>query len=187
MVETAEWKTLPVTDDSPAAELLATGISAVRTGDLATAEAAAARLKALAEDGGPDDEIMYREVAALVHAARGEADAATALMDEALELTGRMRLPNGAASPVKPPYELYGEMLLDLGRPAEAVAKFETSLERMPGRVRSVLGLARAAARSGDDAAAAEQYALLLSTWQGRDELPGYQEASRFVRQTDDQ
>ena len=187
VVETEEWKTLPVTDDSPAAELLATGISAVRTGDLATAEAAAARLKALAEDGGPDDEIMYREVAALVHAARGEADAATALMDEALELTGRMRLPNGAASPVKPPYELYGEMLLDLGRPAEAVAKFETSLERMPGRVRSVLGLARAAARSGDAAAAAEQYALLLSTWQGRDELPGYQEASRFVRQTDDQ
>ena len=187
VVETEEWKTLPVTDDSPAAELLATGISAVRTGDLATAEAAAARLKALAEDGGPDDEIMYREVAALVHAARDEADAATALMDEALELTGRMRLPNGAASPVKPPYELYGQMLLDLGRPAQAVAKFETSLERMPGRVRSVLGLARAAARSGDDAAAAEQYALLLSTWQGRDELPGYQEASRFVRQTDDQ
>ena len=187
VVETEEWKTLPVTDESPAAELLATGISAVRTGDLATAEAAAARLKALAEDGGSVDGIMHREVAALVHAARGEADAATALMDEALELTGRMRLPNGAASPVKPPYELYGEMLLDLGRPAEAAAKFETSLERMPGRVRSVLGLARAAARSGDDATAAEQYALLLSTWQGRDELPGYEEASRFVRQTNDQ
>ena len=187
VVETEEWKTLPVTDDSPAVELLATGISAVKTDDLATAEAAAKRLKAEAEDGSLVDQIMYREVAALVHAAKGEADAATALMDEALELTGRMRLPNGAASPVKPPYELYGEILLDLGRPADAAAKFRTSLERMPGRVRSVLGLARAAARTGDDATAAEQYAVLLSTWQGRDDLPGYQEASRFLQQTNDQ
>ena len=187
VVETEEWNVLPVTDDSSAPELLATGISAVKTGDLATAEAAAERLMGLAEGGNPGNQIMYREVAALVHVAKGEADAATALMDEALELTGGMRLPNGAASPVKPPYELYGEILLELGRPAEAVAKFETSLERMPGRVRSVLGLARAAAQTGDSATAAEQYALLLSTWQGRDELPGHEEASRYLQQTNDQ
>ena len=187
VVETEEWNVLPVTDDSSAAELLATGISAVKTGDLATAEAAAEGLMGLAEGGNPGNQLMYREVAALVHAAKGEADAATALMDEALEITGGMRLPNGAASPVKPPYELYGEILLELDRPAEAIAKFETSLERMPGRVRSVLGLARAAARTGDSDTAAEQYALLLSTWQGRDELPGHDEASRFLRQTNDQ
>ncbi len=187
VVETEEWKTLPVTDDSRAAELLATGISAVKTGDLATADAAAARLKGLAEGSDLGNQIMYREVAALVHLAKGEADAATALMDEALEITGRMRLPNGAASPVKPPYELYGEILLELGRPAEAAEKFETSLERMSGRVRSVLGLARAATQTGDDVTAAEQYATLLSTWQGRDDLPGYQEASRFLQQTNDQ
>ena len=187
VVETEEWNVLPVTDDSPAVELLATGISAVKTGDLATAEAAAERLKALAEDSGVVNRIMYREVAALVHVAKGEADAATALMDEAIELTGGMRLPNGAASPVKPPYELYGEILLELDRPADAVAKFETSLERMPGRVRSVLGLARAAAQTGDSDTAAEQYSLLLSTWQGRSELPGYDEASRYLQQTNDQ
>ncbi len=185
VVETEEWKTLPVTDDSSAHELLATGISAVKTGDLATAERAAAKLQTMAE-GNNANQLMYREVAALIRLANGQGDAAIALMDEALEIVDGMRLPNGAANPVKPPYELYGEILLALDRPAEAATRFETSLVRMPGRARSLLGLARAAARSGDRATAAEQYATLLSNWQGRDDLPGYQEASRFVRQSND-
>ena len=186
VVETEEWNTLPVTDDSSAHELLATGISAVKTGDLATAEQAEATLKTMVAGDNPSNQIMYREVAALLSLARGQGDAALALMDEAVALVDGMRLPNGAANPVKPPYELYGEILLELDRPAEAVTRFETSLQRMPGRARSLLGLARAAARSGDRATAAEQYATLLSNWQGRDALPGYQEASRFVRQSDD-
>ena len=187
VVETEEWETLPVTDDSPAPELLATGISAVKTGDLATAEQAAAKLQTLAEGNSPSNQIMYREVAALIRLANGRGDAAIALMDEALEIVDGMRLPNGAANPVKPPYELYGEILLELDRPAEAMTRFETALVRMPGRARSLLGLARAAAQSGDHATAAEQYATLLSNWHGRDDLPGYQEASRFVQQSNDQ
>ena len=187
VVETEGWKTLPVTDDSPAHQLLATGISAVKTGDLATAEQAEAKLKTMAEGDNLSNQIMYREVAALVRLATGQGDAAIALMDEAVEIVDGMRLPNGAANPVKPPYELYAEILLELDRPAEAVTRFETSLLRMPGRARSLLGLARAAVRSGDRATAVEQYAKLLSNWQGRDELPGYQEASRFVRQSNDQ
>ena len=186
VVETEEWKTLPVTDDSSAHELLATGISAVKTGDLTTAEQSEAKLKTLAEGDSAANQIMYREVAALIRLARGQGDAAIALMDEAVEIVDGMRLPNGAANPVKPPYELYGEILLELDRPAEAVTRFETSLQRMQGRARSLLGLARAAARSGDRATAAEQYAKLLSNWQGHDDLPGYREASRFVRQSND-
>ena len=187
VVESEEWKTLPVRDDSSAHQLLATGISAVKTGDLVTAEQAAAKLKTMAEDDNRSNKIMYREVAALIRLARGQGDAALALMDEAVALVDGMRLPNGAANPVKPPYELYGEILLELDRPAEAVAQFETSLHRMQGRTRSLLGLARAAARSGDRATAAEQFAKLLSNWQGHDDIPGYLEASRFVRQSNDQ
>ena len=187
VVETEEWATRPVTDDSRAPELLATGISAVKTGDLATAEQAEAQLKTMAEGDSPANQIMYREVAALIRLARGQGDAAVALMDEAVEIVDGMRLPNGAASPVKPPYELYGEILLELDRSADAVARFETSLVRMPGRARSLLGLARAAARSGDRVTATEHYTKLLSNWQGRNDLSGYQEASRFVRQSNDQ
>jgi hypothetical protein len=187
VVESEEWRTQPVTDDSSAHELLATGISAVKTGDLATAEQAEARLKTMAEGNRPANGIMYREVAALIRLSRGQGDAAVALMDEALEIVEDMRLPNGAANPVKPPYELYGEILLELDRPADAVEMFRTSLQRMSGRSRSLLGLARAAASSGDSVLAAEQYAKLLSNWEGRDRLPDYQEARSFVRQSNDQ
>ena len=61
-------------------------------------------------------------------------------MDEAIEIVQTQRLPNGAANPVKPPYELYGEILMELDRPAAAAEQFETSLLRMPGRARSLLG-----------------------------------------------
>ncbi len=187
IVETEEWRTQPVTDGSSAHELLATGISAVKTGDLATARLAESKLETMAADGSQANRIMHHEVAALVRLAEGQGDAAVALMDEALEIVAGMRLPNGAANPLKPPYELYGEILLELDRPEEAIDKFAASLQRMAGRSRSLLGMARAASRNGDTGAAAEHYAQLLSNWAGRDGLPGYDEARRFVQQTNEQ
>ena len=186
-VETEEWRTSPITDDSLAAELLATGISDVKTGDLGTAVEAEAKLKALADDDSPANRIMFHEVAALVRLAQGAGDDAVALMDEALEIVDEMRVPNGAASPVKPPYELYGEILLEMGQPAAAAEKFAVSLVRMPGRSRSLLGMARASSRSGDSVTAVEAYARLLSNWEGRADMPGYDEATRFVQQTNEQ
>ena len=186
VVETEEWNILPVTDDSSAPELLATGLSAVATGELDVAEEAEAALRALAENN-PSASIMHREVAAMLRLARGDGEAAVALMDEVMETVAEMRLPNGAASPVKPPYELYGEILLALDRPSDARAMFATSLQRMPGRARSLLGAARAASADGDRAAAAGYYATLLTNWSGRDQLPEYAEAERFVEQTNDE
>ena len=104
VVETEEWKTTPVSDDSSSHELLATGLSAVKNGDLAAAEAAEAALARLAGRGrgsGGYTAIMHKQVAAAIRASRGEADEATALMDEALEILRPMRPPNGAADPVK--------------------------------------------------------------------------------------
>ncbi|MCY3731807.1 MAG: tetratricopeptide repeat protein, partial [Rhodospirillaceae bacterium] len=188
IVETEDWQTGEITDDTSEHMLLATGLSAVRTGDLATAaeaERALGRLVAADEAAGGDGDvwvrIMHRQVAASIHAAEGEADQATALMDEALEILATVRPPNGAADPVKPAYELYGEILLELGRPEDAVAMFETSLLRMPNRPRSLLGLARALERTGDEAGAAEQYRKLSTIWEGRESLTGLQEARRFL------
>ena len=58
-----------------------------------------------------------------------------------------------------------GEMLLAAGRPAEARKQFEASLARAPGRAASLLGLARAAAKQGDAAAAKAAYAELAEVW----------------------
>ena len=190
VVETEEWKIDEITGETSAHTLLATGLSAVRTDDLDTArqaEQALARLVAAQDDGGNMRngrrwvQVMHKEVAALVRAAQGDADGAVGLMDEALEIVAGIRPPNGAANPVKPAYELYGEILLDLGRPGEAVSKFETSLLRMPNRPRSVLGLARALERVGDEAGAAEQYEKLNAIWAGRDSFTGLQEARQFL------
>ena len=52
VIETEEWTIGPITEDSSAVELLATGLSAARTGDQAAAGAAEAALRALVENGG---------------------------------------------------------------------------------------------------------------------------------------
>ncbi len=186
VVETEQWRTRPITDDSSMHELLATGLSAVRTGDIDTARAAEAALAKAAEGGGAQNRIAHREVAASIAAAAGDADAAVALMDEAIAVVETLRLPNGAASPVKPPYELYGEILLALDRPADALEKFETSLLRMPNRMRSLLGAARAAAAGGDATVAREHYATLADFWIGATDEPGYAEARAFLSETNE-
>ena len=190
IVDTEKWKVEPITDESSADELLATGLSAARTGDQATVrQAEAALAKVVEKDGGGDGvkyaRIMYKQVGALLHAGMEHAAIATGLMDEALEVVHTMRSSSGPASPVKPPYELYGEILLDLDRPADAIEKFETSLSRMPNRPRSLLGLARAYARTGNNEKAGEQYAKLANVWEGRESLKGLQEAKRFLKMTD--
>ena len=187
VVETEEWKTEPVTADSSVHELLATGISGVRLGDLAVAREAEAELARRAVDGDANTTIMHKEVAALIRVAEGNGDEATKLMDEALEIVETQRLPNGAADPVKPPNELYGEILMALDRPVEAAEKFEMSLLRTPGRARALLGAARAAAAAGDNDTARERYSTLLGFWRGPSDHPGAEEARRFTTQNQEQ
>ena len=79
-----------------------------------------------------------------------------------------MRPPNGAADPIKPSHELLGEVLLQIGKPADAAIAFDASLLRMPNRARSLIGSARAHAAAGHRAIAAERYALLNSFWKGK-------------------
>ena len=112
---------------------------------------------------------MHKEVAASIHAVRGEADDAIRLMDGALEILATMRPPRGSAEPVKPAYELYGELLLELDQPADAIEKFQASLLRLPSRPRSLLGFARALERIGDQAGAEEQYQKLSDVWGDRE------------------
>ena len=181
IVESEQWRVEPVAADASTHELLATGLSAVRTGDLATARAAEEALAERAADGGAQDRIAHREVSASIRAREGDADGAVALMDEAIATVETLRAPNGAANPVKPPYELYGEILLELGRPAEARAKFDTSLLRMPNRMRSLLGAARAAAASGDPGAARAHYGTLAGYWAGATDDAVYVEAVQFA------
>ena len=210
IIETEEWKVQPMPDTAWNEELLANGLSAVRTGDLAAAREMVRRLServaqpgpetpggAHAGHGGPmpsstgrtkklSPKVMEREMAALLALAQGKKDDAVALLKEAVKLEESNPPPNGAADPVKPSHELLGEVLLETGNPSEAAKAFEASLLRMPNRARSLLGSARSHAAAGDRATASERFQKLVEIWGGHQELPGYQEAERYLSSTDD-
>ncbi len=177
VIETEAWQQIDVSEHARAESLLANGISAARTGDLAAAREAAAGLEAV------DDAVAtmsHHEVMALVHAAEGNAEQATALMEEATEMAGSRGV-RGAPTPLKPADELYGEILLDLDRPADAATQFERALRRMPNRTLSLVGLARAAIATDDPDTAREQYQKLLNQWRGADDAAIVQEARAFL------
>jgi tetratricopeptide (TPR) repeat protein len=174
IVETEQWQVDPVNEDSSSHILLASGLSAVRTGNLDAAERAERILAARVAEAGTSladrwQQIMHKEVAASIHAANGDAEEVVRIMDEAMVILATIRPPNGSANPVKPANELYGELLLELGLAADAAEKFRVSLLRMPNRPRSLLGLAKALEALGDQEAAEAQYKILTDIWGDRE------------------
>ena len=179
VVETEEWSIASVTGEATANELLATALSAYRLGNH---EVLARVEEELRERGGSGNAAVVRnEVSALLHASQGHIEPASRFMDDASATVEAAAPPRGAASPIKPVHELYGEILLDLGRPDEAIEKFETSLLPMPRRVRSLLGLARASAAAGESGRAIEAYGELMRVWSGRTSFDGYREAEHYL------
>ena len=63
---------------------------------------------------------------------------------------------------ILPAREQLGELLLELGRPAEALAEFEASLKRAPRRLAGLYGAARAARLAGDGAKARTYYSEIV-------------------------
>ena len=192
-IEREDWQPGPVTDQTRATELLAIGLGAVHTGDFELAETIANRLSEKADEAASKDDfrfyysltakplnIMSREVAGLLEIARGNSEAGLALLSESVDIAESMRPPNGAPIPLKPAHELYGEALLAAGRPEDALAAFERSLQRMPNRPLSLRGLARAHVALGNANEARKTYAQLDSGWQGR-EVAWRQEAAGYV------
>ena len=123
------------------------------------------------------------EIAALSASMRKDHDKAIDLMKNATVLEQQMTAPYGPPSLIKPTHELFGEILLRAGKPAEAAEQFKTSLLRQPNRARSLLGAARAAAQSGNQAAAAAAYSAFLEQWKQADEgLPELREAREYLK-----
>ena len=111
----------------------------------------------------------------LLRLALTHADAITAMLrgDDAAAIELLEPLSDGSAL-VGPPgtlrtHELLGNALLREGRAREAAAVFSRSLELTPGRVNSLLGLARASRAAGDEATARATYEALQSAWHAAD------------------
>jgi tetratricopeptide (TPR) repeat protein len=129
------------------------GYSAAKLGDHATADAAEAQLKGAREKleatnpyGAKPIAIMEKQVGAVSRFARGQKDEALKLAKEAMDIELTLAAPSGPPDPIKPAPELYGELLLEAGRTAEARSALELSLQRTPNRTPSVKAMQRATA-----------------------------------------
>ena len=136
------------------------GYSAAKLGDLNEAERALAMLKGAREkaEGGNNPysakpiAIMEKQVAALISKAKGQQDEALKLAREAMDIELSLSAPSGPPDPIKPAPEFYGELLLDAGRTADAIAALDLSLQRTPNRTPSVKAMAQAVRQSGSQA-----------------------------------
>jgi hypothetical protein len=129
-------------------------------------------------------EIQRRVAAAWVALAeRRQVDAVT-MLREAADMEDATEKAAVTPGPIKPARELLGEMLLQLNRPAEALAEFEVALKKEPNRFRATYGAARAAEAAGQRQRASAHYASLLRIAKGADQ-PGrneLEEAKRSAR-----
>jgi hypothetical protein len=85
---------------------------------------------------------------------------------------------------LSPMRELLGELLLEAGKPGEALREFKASLRLTPNRFRSLAGAADAAARAGNRREAAANYRKLMAL-AGADgsDRPALMAARTFLRQ----
>src|SRR5262245_21216062 len=184
VVETERWDLMAAQDTfANVNDLFAIGLSAVRSGRGPVADRVRGVLaeRAQAKEEGdlkPAIAVMERELAGLIALAAGRTDEALAILGAAAQAELNLPAPVGLPQPIKPAPELLGEVLMQIGRPGEAVVWFERALSRNANRSRSIAGLARAAAASGRSDTARQRYRELLNTLSHADEgLPNLAEA----------
>lgn len=160
----------------------ALGYAAARRGDKTTARQRLADLttiRAAARPDGPNvapvrvPAILAWELEAAILVSEGKAERALPLLQQAAGMADSLPVEFGPPDVVKPPHELWGEVLLGLGRPGEAQREFQRALEMAPRRAVALLGLVRAATAAGDSATATQARADLRDVWRAADrDLP---------------
>jgi tetratricopeptide (TPR) repeat protein len=89
----------------------------------------------------------------------------------------------GVDSLSMPAREMLADMLLELKRPADALAEYKTSLKNSPNRFDALLGAARAAQASGDTSGAQAFFAKLAEVCAPGADRPELAEAKTYLAQ----
>jgi Tfp pilus assembly protein PilF len=156
----------------------ARAVGAARIGRAVQAREEVARLaaieQALAVPAGAYDwkkqVSITRQIAqAWAAQAEGRKDEALRLMRAAAEFDDATEKHPVTPGAILPAREQLGELLLELGRPAEALAAYEASLKRAPRRLAGLYGAARAAKLAGDTGKAARYYTQLAEVTKAGD------------------
>lgn len=168
-VERSDWRAaaaLPLVSGGPpyteALDRFARAIGAARIGDAAAAAMEAKQLGSLQEKltiAGNTYwavEVAVQRIAASAWAdfARGETATALAAMRDAADREDRQEKHIVTPGRILPARELLGDMLMEAGQAAAALAEYETSSQRDPNRFRGLYGAGRAAEAASDPAKA---------------------------------
>jgi tetratricopeptide (TPR) repeat protein len=190
---------MPASKDNSAATVRASSVSttlplfvrglAAAVSGAPTLERELAALEALHSSSGgsrpaTNIEIRQLEISALSASLKKDDAKAIELMKRATSLEEETSAPYGPPILIKPTHELFGEILLRAGKPAEAAEQFKVALLRQPNRARSLLGAARAAAQTGNQSGALTAYAALIEQWKQADAaLVELREARDYLKQ----
>ena len=114
----------------------------------------------------------------------GKKEEALRHMESATKLEDGTEKSAVTPGPLAPARELYGEMLLQTNQPALALAQFEATLKKEPGRLRTLYGAGRAAQLSGNTEARRRYFRELLRISEHADKplRAELQEAERLAR-----
>jgi hypothetical protein len=148
----------------------ARALGAARSGDAAGTRAAIEALRAIEARLGEEREtywaeqtaIQRRSASAWLAFVEGRREAALVEMRAAAAMEDGTEKAAVTPGPLAPAREQVGELLLLLDRPADALAEFETTLEKEPNRFRALSGAARSASLAGHPDKARRYGALLV-------------------------
>ena len=155
----------------------ARGLGAARLGQTPKAYESVASLKQIRQRLLKADEsywaqqveIQEVEVGAWAAWADGKRQEALQQMKSAADLEDSTDKSAVTPGPLAPARELLGEMLLEMNDPIQALAEFEATLKKEPGRFRSLHGAARAAKLNGNHDLSQKYFRELLTICQHAD------------------
>jgi tetratricopeptide (TPR) repeat protein len=194
IVETGDWQSVPKVSlvapsrDFVAMKLQLEAMAAAKCGDATGARAAADRLVALSNE--PDQHpftrqiitMQAKEAEAIAAQAAGDREGAIARMNEVIAIEDAIYALSQPPYPIIPAHELFGSMLLEMERPADAMKHFTETLRRTPGRPKAIYGIALAAEALGDKQTATKRYTEFLALWKHADkDRPEIVTARRFL------
>ncbi len=183
----ADWKRFPQAESVLA---FARAIGSARSGDAAAARREIERIgqlqKVLVERKlgywAEQSEVQGKVATAWALRAEGKDAEAVAALRAAADHEDRTEKHAVTPGPILPARELLGDLLVDLGRHAEALTQYEMSIAKERNRFRGVYGAARAAELAGNrDKARAHYQHLLHQVGDGATERAEVRQAKAFL------
>lgn len=127
-------------------------------------------------------QIQIKSIQAWIEFAEGNESEASNLMEESMQMEYNTAKHSVTPGEILPAGELYGDLLLALNKPEEALKVYEYDLLQHPNRFNGIYGAATAAKKSGNREMAAKYYRLLVElTKNSNSDRMEVQEAKKYL------